>query len=139
MTQRIPGIFLLAAVFVIAVCGLVYELIAAALSSYLLGGTVTQFSIVIGIFLTAMGVGSYLTRFFRKNLTDVFVGIQIGIGISGGLSAAVLLFTFAALPSYLPVLVIVLTITGTLVGMEIPLLIRILKSHEALRLTVSNV
>ncbi len=139
MTQRVPGIFLLAAVFVIAVCGLVYELIAAALSSYLLGGSVTQFSIVIGIFLTAMGVGSYLTRFFRKNLTDVFVGIQIGIGVSGGLSAAVLLFTFAVLPSYLPVLVIVLTITGTLVGMEIPLLIRILKSQEALRLTVSNV
>src|SRR5208337_4895831 len=93
MTQRIPGIFLLAAVFLIAVCGLIYELIAAALSSYLLGGTVTQFSIVIGIFLTAMGLGSYLTRFFRKNLTDVFVGIQIGIGISGGFSAAVLLFT----------------------------------------------
>jgi spermidine synthase len=139
MNQRISGIFLLAAVFVIAVCGLVYELIAAALSSYLLGGSVTQFSIVIGIFLTAMGLGSYLTRFFRKNLTDVFVGIQIGIGISGGLSAAALLFTFAVLPAYLPALVIVLTITGTLVGMEIPLLIRILKSHEALRLTVSNV
>ena len=139
MNQRIPGIFLLAAVFVIAVCGLVYELIAAALSSYLLGGSVTQFSIVIGIFLTAMGLGSYLTRFFRKNLTDVFVGIQIGIGISGGLSAAALLFTFAVLPTYLPALVIVLTITGTLVGMEVPLLIRILKSHEALRLTVSNV
>src|SRR5208283_5440888 len=139
MTQRIPGIFLLAAVFLIAVCGLIYELIAATLSSYLLGGTVTQFSIVIGIFLTAMGLGSYLTRFFRKNLTDVFVGVQIGIGISGGFSAAVLLFTFAALPSYLPVLVIVLTVTGTLVGMEIPLLIRILKTQEALRLTVSNV
>ena len=139
MTQRFPGIFLLAAVFVIAVCGLVYELIAAALSSYLLGGSVTQFSIVIGIFLTAMGLGSYLTRFFRKNLIDVFVGIQIGIGVSGGLSAAVLLFTFAVLPAYLPALVIVLTITGTLVGMEIPLLIRILKSNEALRLTVSNV
>ena len=131
MTQRIPGIFLLAAVFVIAVCGLVYELIAAALSSYLLGGSVTQFSIVIGIFLTAMGVGSYLTRFFRKNLTDVFVGIQIGIGVSGGLSAAVLLFTFAVLPAYLPALVIVLTITGTLVGMEIPLLIRILKKQRS--------
>ncbi len=49
------------------------------------------------------------------------------------------LFTFAVLPAYLPVLVGILTITGTLVGMEIPILIRILRSQEALRLTVSNV
>jgi spermidine synthase len=139
MNQRMPGIFLLAAVFVIATCGLVYELIAAALSSYLLGGSITQFSIVIGVFLTAMGLGSYLTRFFNRNLPDVFVGIQIGIGLSGGLSAALLLLTFSILPAYLPVLVTVLTVTGTLVGMEIPLLIRILRSQEALRLTVSNV
>ncbi len=139
MDQRFPGIFLLAAVFVIAVCGLIYELIAASLSSYLLGGSVTQFSIVIGVFLSAMGLGSYLTRFVGKGLSDAFIAIQIGIGLSGGLSAGILLFTFVALPAYLPVLVGVLTITGTLVGMEIPILIRILRSQEALRLTVSNV
>jgi spermidine synthase len=139
MADRLPGIFLLAAVFVIAICGLVYELIAASLSSYLLGGSVTHFSIVIGVFLTAMGVGSYLTRFVKKDLADLFVAIQIGIGLSGGLSAAILLFTFAALETYLPVLVGVLAMTGALVGMEIPLLIRILRSRAALRLTVANV
>ncbi|MGO9571608.1 MAG: polyamine aminopropyltransferase [Desulfomonilaceae bacterium] len=139
MSERFPGIFLLAAVFVIAVCGLVYELIAASLSSYLLGGSITQFSIVIGVFLTAMGLGSYLTRFVNENLVDVFIAVQLGIGVSGGLSAAILLITFAAFPTYLPVLVGVLTVCGTLVGMEVPLLIRILRSQEALRLTVSNV
>jgi len=139
MSERFPGIFLLAAVFVVAVCGLVYELIAASLSSYLLGGSITQFSIVIGVFLTAMGLGSYLTRFVNENLIDVFIAVQLGIGVSGGLSAAILMITFAAFPTYLPVLVGVLTICGTLVGMEVPLLIRILRSQEALRLTVSNV
>ena len=139
MNKRLPGIFLLAAVFVIAVCGLVYELIAAAASSYLLGGSVTQFSIVIGVFLSAMGLGSYLTRFVSRRLPEAFIAIQIGIGLSGGLSAAVLLATFAVLATYLPVLVAVLTVTGILVGMEIPLLIRILKNRSALRLTVSNV
>ena len=139
MSERFPGIFLLAAVFVIAVCGLIYELIAASLSSYLLGGSITQFSIVIGVFLTAMGLGSYLTRFVNENLIDVFIAVQLGIGVSGGLSAAILMITFAAFPTYLPVLVGVLTICGTLVGMEVPLLIRILRSQEALRLTVSNV
>jgi spermidine synthase len=139
MNDRFPGIFLLAAVFVIAVCGLVYELIAASLSSYLLGGSITQFSIVIGVFLTAMGLGSYLTRYINKRLVEAFVVIEIGIGLCGGLSAVVLLLTFSVMGAYRPTLVAVLTLTGTLVGMEIPILIRILRSREALRLTVSNV
>lgn len=137
--DRIPGAFLLAAVFIIAVCGLVYELIAAALSSYLLGSSVTHFSLVIGMFLTAMGVGSYLTRFVHRRLLDTFLGLQIGIGLSGGFSAAILLFAFAALPTYMPFLVVTLLVTGTMVGMEIPLLIRILKERDTLRVTVANV
>jgi spermidine synthase len=139
MNDRFPGLFLLAAVFVIAVCGLIYELIAASLSSYLLGGSVTHFSIVIGVFLSAMGLGSYLTRFVNKRLPDAFVAIQIGIGLSGGLSAAILLLSFSALETYLPILIAILTVIGTLVGMEIPILIRILQSRDALRITVSNV
>ena len=49
---------LLAAVFVVAACGLVYELAAGALASYLLGDSVPQFSTVIGSCLFAMGIGS---------------------------------------------------------------------------------
>ncbi|MDQ7784177.1 MAG: polyamine aminopropyltransferase [Desulfomonilaceae bacterium] len=139
MNDHFPGMFLLAAVFVIAVCGLIYELIAASLSSYLLGASVTHFSIVIGVFLSAMGLGSYLTRYVNTRLPDAFVGIQIGIGLSGGLSAAILLLSFSTLETYLPILIAVLTVIGTLVGMEIPLLIRILQSREALKITVSNV
>ena len=43
MTKRI----LILSVFVVASCGLAYELIAGALSSYLLGDSVYQFSLVI--------------------------------------------------------------------------------------------
>ena len=53
-------------VLVIASCGLVYELVAGALASYLLGDTVTQFSLVIGIYLTAMGAGAWLTKFIER-------------------------------------------------------------------------
>ncbi|MCA1960646.1 MAG: polyamine aminopropyltransferase [Desulfomonile sp.] len=137
--ERVPGIFLLVSVFVIAICGLVYELLAASLSTYLLGSSVTHFSIVIGIFLTAMGLGSYLTRFVIRYLADAFIAVQIGIGLIGGLSAAILLFTFSVTDVYLPVLVGVLLLTGSFVGMEIPILIRILRSREALRVTVANV
>ena len=58
---------LLCSAFVIATCGLIYELIAGTLASYLLGDSVTQFSTIIGVYLFSMGIGAYLSRFFHKN------------------------------------------------------------------------
>ena len=56
---------LLVSVLLIASCGLVYELIAGTLASYLLGDSVTQFSTVIGSYLAAMGIGSTKKQAFR--------------------------------------------------------------------------
>ena len=49
---------LILSVFVVASCGLAYELIAGAMSSYLLGDSILQFSTIIGCYLFAMGVGA---------------------------------------------------------------------------------
>ena len=57
---------LLVAVFIIATCGLVYELVAGTLASYLLGDSVTQFSTIIGAYLFSMGIGSFLSKYFEK-------------------------------------------------------------------------
>ena len=57
---------LLISVFVIASCGLIYELIAGTLASYLLGDSVTQFSTIIGTYLFAMGIGSWLSRYVDR-------------------------------------------------------------------------
>ncbi len=48
---------LIVSVFVVASCGLAYELIMAALASYLLGDSILQFSSIIGLYLFAMGIG----------------------------------------------------------------------------------
>ena len=87
-------IFLLAAVFIIATCGLIYELVAGALASYLLGDSVRQFSFVIGIYLFSMGVGSFFAKFIKKNLIDRFVEIELLIGLVGGTSAVILFLLF---------------------------------------------
>ena len=58
--KRTPLLFL--NVIIIATCGLIYELLAGTLSSYVLGDSITQFSLIIGIYLFAMGVGSYLSK-----------------------------------------------------------------------------
>src|SRR5207248_9167457 len=79
---------LLASVFVIAACGLVYELAAGALASYLLGDSVLQFSTVIGTYLFAMGVGSWLSRFIERQLVAQFLRIELLVGLVGGLIPA---------------------------------------------------
>jgi len=139
--RPVPGAgpLLLATVFLVATCGLVYELLAGTLSTYLLGNSVTQFSLVIGIFLTAMGLGSFLSRFFTKNLLRVFFVVELLVGMVGGVSSLLLFAAFAVLDTYLPLLVLICLVVGTLVGLEIPLLVRIFRGHSSLKDALGNV
>ena len=131
---------LLFSVFVVASCGLAYELIAASLSSYVLGDSVTQFSTVIGTYLFAMGVGSWLSKFIDRALAVRFIQIEILVGIVGGFSAVLLFMVFAnaAGPFRLVLYALVFT-TGVLVGLEIPLIMRILKREVAFKDLVAQV
>ncbi len=135
---------LLFSVFVIASCGLVYELVAGALSSYLLGDSVTQFSTVIGVYLFAMGCGSWASKFITHHLVKRFVDIELMVGLIGGFSAALLFIVFAlvgynaALP-FQGMLYLLVFVIGTLVGLEIPLVMRILEHELTLKELVSQV
>src|SRR6202047_4190012 len=132
-------IALFLSVFLIAACGLVYELIAGTLASYLLGDTVFQFSTIIGCYLFAMGIGSFLSRFLRRGLVARFVTIELMVGLVGGFSSSVLFLAFAYTRSFSLALYLVVIAVGVLVGLEIPLLMRILKDRFELRDLVSHV
>jgi spermidine synthase len=131
---------LLFSVFVVASCGLAYELIAGALSSYLLGDSITQFSTVIGTYLFAMGVGSWLSRYVLRDLVARFIQIELMVGVLGGFSAAGLFFVFVwfSSPFKLALYLAVFGI-GVLVGLEIPLIMRILQRDLAFKDLVSQV
>lgn len=135
--KRAPLLFL--NVFVIATCGLIYELLAGTLSSYVLGDSITQFSIIIGIYLFAMGVGSYLSRFIDKHVAEKFVEIELAVAVVGGFSAPLLFLTFAHLSYFSVVLYGMVFIIGTLVGLEIPLLMRILQDEMDFKDLISRV
>jgi len=133
-------IALLTSVFVVAACGLVYELAAGALASYLLGDSVLQFSTVIGAYLFAMGVGSYLSRFFERQLPAHFLRIELLVALIGGALPAILFIANAYAPgSFRFLLYAMVFLVGTLVGLEIPLVMRILKRNVALKDLVSQV
>lgn len=132
-------VLLLFSVFVIATCGLVYELIAGALASYLLGDSVTQFSTIIGVYLCSMGIGSWFSKYLNRNLIGIFIQTEIIIGLVGGFSATILFVSFEYVESFRILLYSLVVITGALVGLEIPLLMRILEGQLDFKDLVSKV
>ena len=133
------SVVLFISVFLIAACGLIYELIAGTLASYLLGDSVFQFSTIIGSYLFAMGIGSYLSRFLNRGLVARFISIELMVGVVGGFSSSMLFLAFAYTQAFRLVLYIVVILVGTLVGLEIPLLMRILKERFQFRELISHV
>lgn len=132
-------ILLLLSVLVIAACGLIYELLAGTLASYLLGDSVLQFSTVIGTYLFAMGIGSYLSKFVGRGLVSKFVQIELMVGLIGGFSSTVLFLAFAYTQGFRVLLYLMVVLIGTLVGLEIPLMMRILKDRFEFRDLVAQV
>ena len=118
--------------------GLVYELVAGAAASYLLGDSVTQFSLVIGLFLTSMGVGAFASRYV-ENAEGGFATSQIALGVVGGFSAPILFATYAFLDGITGVLFVIVFLCGALSGLEIPLITRILTAMGAGKHTLANV
>ncbi len=133
------SLILLVSVFVVATCGLIYELLAGTIATYLLGDSVTQFSTVIGTYLFAMGIGSWFSRYIEGRLLAWFIRIEIIIALIGGTSAAALFLLFPMVDDFRPILYGLVLLIGFLVGLEIPLLIRILKDEFSFGDLVSNV
>jgi len=132
-------LLLFLSVLLIAACGLIYELVAGTLASYLLGDSVFQFSTVIGTYLFAMGIGSFLSRFLNRALVDRFISIELMVGLVGGFSSSVLFLAFAETTGFRLVLYLVVIGVGMLVGLEIPLLMRILQDKLHFRELVAHV
>src|SRR5262249_37306161 len=133
------SLLLFLSVFLIAACGLIYELIAGTLASYLLGDSVFQFSTVVGTYPFAMGIGSYLSRFLGRGLVARFVSIELMVGLVGGFSSSALFLAFAYTHGFRLIFYGIVVLVGVLVGLEIPLLMRILKGRFQFRDLVAHV
>jgi len=130
---------LLFCVFVVGFCTIIYELLIGSVSSYFIGDSITQFSIVIGLTMTAMGIGTLLSRFINKNLIYWFIFIEILIAIIGGLSVPILYCVYSFQFFYYPIMCLLIIAIGTLIGLEIPLLTRIMEEYFELKENISNV
>jgi spermidine synthase len=110
---------------------------------------VLQFSTVIGTYLFAMGIGSWLSRLVERQLVAQFLKIELMVALVGGLMPAALFVAYNSLPgsgggaSFRMLLYALVLAVGVLVGLEIPLVMRILKrqfsDRYALKELVSQV
>ena len=86
-----------------------------------------------------MGIGAWLSRFIEKQLERAFVRLQISIAIVGGFSSFILFYAFAYINNYDAFLYLITISLGAMLGIEIPLIIRILKESFSLKTNISNV
>lgn len=131
---------ILIVVSIIALCGIVYELLISTAASYLLGDSITQFSIVIGIYMSSMGLGAYLSKFFNEKLFDKFIIIEIILSLIGG-SSIIIIFLFFSAGGVYPFLILyfLTVVIGVLVGLEIPIVVRLMEKMLDLKDNVASV
>ena len=125
--RRAARALLLGAVFLCAACGLVYELALITLGQYLVGGSVTQTSLVLGVFVCAMGLGSLASKPLLPTAAAGFAAVELALALTGGLSVLALYAAYSWLGLYTPALIATSVLVGGLIGAEIPLLMSLLQ------------
>ena len=133
--------FLIITTLLVGMCSIIYELLISTASSYFLGNSIKQFSLIIGIYMAAMGLGAYISKWFKDNLIYNFVLVEILLGLVGAFSVPLtyLYFLYADFDGFNLFVFTIISIIGVLTGLEVPLITRILESDYSLKDNISNI
>ncbi len=137
MDRRRSGVLL--AALVVALGGIIYELILGTVSSYLLGNSVLQFSITIGLFLFGMGIGSFLTAYIRRSAEETFILVETAIAMLGGNAPLILFASYAYTAVFYGIFCACVTVIGILIGFEIPTMLRLAAQKDGTLRYVSHI
>ena len=136
------SLILYLSLFFMASCGISYEYNFSKISSDLLGNSVRQWAIIIGLMMLFMGIGSDLQKYFNdKKLLDKFILFEILLGLIGGFGSIIMLYSFGSFRDHFILIQYLLIISvGLLIGLEIPLLSRINEKYtKSLKFNIGNV
>ena len=89
--------------------------------------------------MAAMGTGSFISRYFQKDLLASFISLEILLGFLGGISVPSLYLAFAYTNAYQIFMFSFILAIGILIGLEIPILTRLMDKHYSLRVNISNI
>lgn len=120
--------------FIVAFCSIVYELILGQALSLFLGNTILRFSVTIGIYMFAMGVGAMIVegKVIKQKIAS-FMFVETLLVVIGGFSTIFLFFAHSILGAGILFLIFALFlifVIGVLTGFEIPLLIELSVSEK---------
>jgi spermidine synthase len=135
----VPSGALAFAAFLSGLCSIIYELLIATTASYFLGDGVLYFSLTIGLYLAAMGAGSFVSRYFGLNYVSVFAWSEVLLAWLGGLSVPLIYFAYAQTSNIIPVYLLLTISIGFVIGLEIPFLARLMERYQPLKENLSNV
>jgi len=131
-TPRLLPVLLAFCMFSTGASGLVNEYVLATITTYILGNSIEQFSIVIASMMLMMGISGFVqSRMSDNNLIYKFIGVEVVMALLGGFAPLAIYGAFAyfeynfAVVHYFFVLSV-----GFLIGFEIPIVMRIINQHK---------
>lgn len=133
--------FLIITTLLVGMCSIIYELLVSTASSYFLGNSVKQFSLIIGFYMAFMGVGAYVSKVFKSNLIYHFILVELALGLIGAFSVPLCYFYFlyADYTGFNYFVFLLISVIGILTGLEVPLITRILEGDYDLKDNISNI
>lgn len=124
--RKMPRGVLASVMLFTGAAGLIYEYVLSTVMTYLLGNSIEQFSVTVGLMFFMMGVGGFVQKLFRSSLVETFIAIELLLVIAGGFSPLVMQWLFAYAPdSFSGLRLIYIAVIGLMIGVEIPLVMRI--------------
>jgi spermidine synthase len=131
-TPRLLPILLAFCMFSTGASGLVNEYVLATITTYILGNSIEQFSIVIASMMLMMGISGFVqSQMSDNNLIYKFIGVEVVMAVLGGFAPLAIYGAFAyfdynfAVVHYFFVLSV-----GFLIGFEIPIVMRIINQQN---------
>lgn len=118
--------------FTTGASGLVNEYVLATITTYILGNSIEQFSMVIASMMLMMGVsGLVQSKMSDNNLLQKFIAVEVIMALLGGFAPLAIYAAYGYLENSFQIVhyFFVLSV-GFLIGFEIPLVMRIIDQHK---------
>lgn len=135
MQRKMPRflpILLAFCMFTTGASGLVNEYVLATITTYILGNSIEQFSMVIASMMLMMGVSGFVqSKMSDDNLLQKFIAVEVIMALLGGFAPLAIYAAYGYLENSFQIVhyFFVLSV-GFLIGFEIPLVMRIIDQHK---------
>lgn len=113
--------------FIMGACGLAYEYTLSKVAGDILGNSVRQWAIIIGVMMFFMGVGADVQKYLKDEyILDLFILFEVCIGLAGAFGPIAFIFFYGHFPlQFVLVKYFFIIFIGLIIGLEIPLITRI--------------